>query len=633
MTTTPSTAVEATATPTASTIMDACFLQSTPCLYSHVHALITRQAEYLEALGTLSEKGLLESTSHAIKARIVAALHLTQHHDTLQNTVLPHCEVVEIVKALSLLDRPRRVRQLQQKLQAIETLHPHVTEEYERKLARREQQLHYRQRRQSYDTDDEDSQQEALQGPLKRSGRRCMGWLRVKAQLRQVEASHSDQSHNAVLPCHAAHTDSAVCELIESSSVSGSLARKIRTWAKNSVSADFLEFVILTMPTEHWKNLADLVHFHPNDFALPFFLSFVHTGVAALPEGSFVKDMKEFLEASWVGDNRYFAFQEMAQKHPQVYLSYAFLRTQTNVMSGQIKILQDLARNIPLETAVWYLEELDSNSKNLVVPDIVADRLERENLLLDNSKVTTLGKLVERILTFQSRKWHRLAQALMPIAETRLQALKVEWASSSTKVDVGATVVFGDASSSMTTAIQAATILASMISVCWNGELSFFTGSLLASPHERPSTVAQVLEVCAKVEANGCTSLAAALWPHYQAKRRLARIVMVTDEEENTECHGYMFARLLQTYRKDVHAGVELILVGVGPGCARFRQSLAECGITYKRIEIDKGRPDLSKFDALLGQLALAASYGETRQAEVLLGQLTLASSDDFVVL
>jgi hypothetical protein len=168
-------------------------------------------------------------------------------------------------------------------------------------------------------------------------------------------------------------------------------------------------------------------------------------------------------------------------------------------------------------------------------------------------------------------------------------------------------MVFGDASSSMTTAIQAATILASMIDACWEGELSFFNSKSLPSPHPRRGTADQVLEACRRVRTSGSTSQASALWPYYEKKTPLYQIVMVTDEEENTGCHGHFFASLLQAYRREIKADVELIVVGVGDGYGPFQTSLASRGIPYKRIEVDKIRPDLSKFDALLGQLALAA--------------------------
>ena len=70
----------------------------------------------------------------------------------------------------------------------------------------------------------------------------------------------------------------------------------------------------------------------------------------------------------------------------------------------------------------------------------------------EDSKVTaSFGKLLEQIMTFQSRKWP-LADALMDAARSRLEALKEIWSEESN----GFTVVFGDASSSMQSAIEAA---------------------------------------------------------------------------------------------------------------------------------------------------------------------------------
>lgn len=54
--------------------------------------------------------------------------------------------------------------------------------------------------------------------------------------------------------------------------------------------------------------------------------------------------------------------------------------------------------------------------------------------------------------------------------------------------------------------------------------------------------------------------------PYYDQKSVFRRIVLVTDEEENTACRGTMFAPLLRKYRDEVSPEVELLVVGVGPG-------------------------------------------------------------------
>jgi len=360
-----------------------------------------------------------------------------------------------------------------------------------------------------------------------------------------------------------------------------------------------------------------MVHFHPSDFALPYFLDVVHGG--DLPPSSFVKDTRDMLDA-FKESTEYgvTAFRRLAKTHPGIYQHYSFLRTQTSLVHPEIGML--LAENIPLGTAIWYLEELNTGSRNLEVPNIVSKRLKsEENWMGFDSKITnSFGKLVERILTFQSRKWKPLAKLLMPAAELRLHALKEEFSMCLAPTKGNArTAVFGDASSSMQSAIEAAPILATMVSVCWNGELSFFYSTFQSSPHPRPTTVEQILEICHKVKATGCTSIAAALGPYFREKRVLDKIVLVTDEGENTNWEHYSFGSLLKAYKETVSPDVELIIVGVGCGDLRFKQSLTKHGLAYKRLEIDGSRPDLTKFDALLGQIAMASS-DVTQQVEVI---------------
>ena len=80
---------------------------------------------------------------------------------------------------------------------------------------------------------------------------------------------------------------------------------------------------------------------------------------------------------------------------------------------------------------------------------------------------------------------------------------------------------------------------------------------LQKSPHDNPATL-----------------LAAALWPYYLAKKVMDTFILFTDEEENISHKGYMFARLLAEYRKQVNGEVKLIIVRVDKSCICFQNSL-----------------------------------------------------------
>lgn len=561
-------------------IMKQCFLTTQPSLKLQVHYLLTHPEDYLAALQTLSTKGILSTVSQATKARILVALHVTKKHATF-SSFLNKCDVVEIYKACEILDRNRLMRQIAKKIASIESAHPHLKE---------------------MEPDNENAQ------PQKRRRKGAIHTLRRR--LKELKGMEEDTGTSRY--CPEALNKTAVKELLDSASVSGALAMKVRKWARKH-KPDFLEFIVMSGSIAIWAKLADMVHFSPSEFSLPYFLSAAH-GVPA-PKGSFVRAMQCLTDApsEELGET----FVKMAEEHPQVYKSFTYLRTIPRLLQNQ-RIAQNLAHNIPLDTAIWYLEELCQSPKHAVA-NILAQRLQMNPAWMDqetsgNTKVSTsFAKLVERIKVAHSIS-PALANALMPAAERRLGALREEIMSMP-----GDTLTIGDASASMQTAINAATIFASMVSVCWDGDLCFFSSEHIASPHRRPKTVEQVLEITHKIRANNCTAVAAGLAPAYEARQVYARIVLVTDEYENTNWRNYngrsfQFPKLLRAYMDEVNPHVELVLVGVGSGERRFQESLRRYEIPFTRVEIDEYRPDLTKFDALLRQLTVTASAAPERE-------------------
>ena len=575
-----------------------CFFAAQPCQALHVQHLLTQPKNYLSALEALSTKGILSTVSQATKARILVALHVTKQY-AARDKFLDHCEVVEIVKGLETLDRPRETRQIEAKIERIESEHPHTQEDHV-----------------SVDRDSADDNGKGEEHkPRKRRKTRGIDALRrrLKELNAQAEENHTSET------CATAHTNSAVKELLDSASLSGALAKKLRKWVKK-LPKDFLEFIVMAGSMVVWKKLADLVHFSPDDFSLPYFLSVAHG--EPVPEGTFVHAMRRLMEAPTAEIGEQFA--ELAAEHTQVYNSFTFLRTCPRLLTDRT-ITENLAQHIPLGTAIWYLEELCQASRRSVAK-ILKNRLETYPNWVneEDSKVAaSFAKLVERIMQAQ-RFSPELAAALMPAAERRLGHLK----ETVTKM-YGETLTIGDASYSMQTEIDSATIFAAMVSVCWGGELCFFSSDYIVSPHPRPQTVEQVLEITRKIRANNCTAIAAGLWDAYEKKIVLQRIVLVTDEEENRACHGLMFAELLRRYMDEVNLRVELLLVGVGSGDSQFQASLRNNGIDFKRVEIDELRPDLTKFDALLRQMSLMSAAQVTGTEEKIIVE---KEEDEFVV-
>ena len=575
------------------------------------------ESEYLNELQTLCEKNLAStSLSQPTRAMILATLQMTGGHTKELEEFLKHCDVVAIVKACQILDRPRWIKQVEQKIAKIEHDHPELllakAQEQLEKQAENEIDVHKfnctkgrksKQKSKRATTEDGD-ERDGEQTNKKRKRRIDVYRAEVKTAKSFLYGSPGPRKGAVTGPA-----SSAAQEVIGSASLSGAFAKKVRRWA-GTLKADFLEFIVMSGSMKLWKELADWVHFSPSDFALPYFLTVTHGG--DLPEDSFVCGMRSLIDAPT--EKLTEKFQALAEKHPQVYQAFNFLRMHDRLLRNK-DIARLIATNVSISTVVWYLEEIAQSDQSMV-HEIVAPRLETGAWMDENSKVTeSFGKLLERILTFQSKGWTEVANALKPAAARRLSALKERWApvnknssSERNNNEDGLTVIFGDKSASMQSAIEAATIIAAMVSTCFQGELSFFDCDPVNSPHKRPATVEDVLEIAHTIRAGSCTSMAAALWPYFETKQKISRIILVSDEGENTCYNSFMFTPLLEKYKKEVYDGVEVIFISVG-SYNGLQQSLTRSLIDVKRIEIDGYRPDLSKFDSLLGQIALLSSY------------------------
>jgi len=574
-------------------------------LWTHVHAVKQDETTYMKQLTTN-----MESLSTPVKGTSFAALHLTGKHKALHSTI-KYWDIASLYKMLTYLDAPRQLKQLTKKIQRIESQHPHL--------------LRVDDEENGMDESNTKRKTENKEGAPVKKRRRKIDSLRT--QLKKLKGDLEGNLLKTSDNNTTTNVDSSISEMIESASVSGSLARKIRTLWAPTLKADYLEFVMLEMPKKTvWRYVADLVHFKPTDFSVPYFLADIFD--ESIPEDSFVFVMRKLMDAS--DDELVNSFRDVATSFPQIYKSYAFLRNKNRLVRSK-EIVELLAEYIPLETAIWYFEELYSVSKK--VPTILARRMEEDDFLLtirrNESKVFTFGKLLERLLTFQKLHQTKLASLLMGVAAMKLDLLKEKYRDN---LNPKAVAVFGDASSSMQTAIEAAAIIASIISTTLDGELSFFASDLVKSPHLKPSSVEETLEVCQEIQAHGCTNLAACLWPYFEAKKVVDTIVMVTDEYENTKCHNYYFADLLAAYRKEVNPNVVLVVVRVGMGSGEFQRSLDTNEIEPKVVIIDSSRPDLTKFDGLVGQIAAASQAPQVMEKSDEVETDISTEEEDFVM-
>lgn len=75
-----------------------------------------------------------------------------------------------------------------------------------------------------------------------------------------------------------------------------------------------------------------------------------------------------------------------------------------------------------------------------------------------------------------------------------------------------------------------------------------------------------------------------------------------------------MFAELLKAYKAKINAAVSLVIICVGQGDDRLRQSLVVNKIEAETVTIDSMRPHLTKFEGLFVQVAAAVGIAVGRQ-------------------
>lgn len=127
--------------------------------------------------------------------------------------------------------------------------------------------------------------------------------------------------------------------------VNGSLCKRVKQWVK-TIPADHLEFFAIQMPKEPWRELADVCHFSPDDFALKWFLSFVFGKPA--PEKSLV------VAGANINSSNVKALVET------FHIPYSYLRKQVENLSSEVRAM--VASYEKLAMVIWYYEELADDS-------------------------------------------------------------------------------------------------------------------------------------------------------------------------------------------------------------------------------------------------------------------------------
>eukprot|EP00045_Choanoeca_perplexa_P016959 m.236059 g.236059 ORF g.236059 m.236059 type:complete len:673 (+) comp17411_c0_seq3:1497-3515(+) len=360
-------------------------------------------------------------------------------------------------------------------------------------------------------------------------------------------------------------------------SLSGATCRYLISLLKK-IPAGKLKYFALQMPSEPWRQLVDLLHLNPKDLQLDWFMAKTYN--EPLPEGCIV---------TTIGDiNQHNAVDLMLEHKP----SYSFLRTKVDQVTDEMRLA--LVGYASLDQCLWWYHELHCKG----VDEILVKRLAEPQAL--ESIGLSYGKLMERLLYIKLK--HRrspLLPILLPVADRKLSALDLTLSPP--------VAVIGDASSSMNVAIRTAVIMSSVVAALADASLDFFNGSNF-KPQFQPQNAEQVLELAVKTKASGCTSPAASLWRFYKEKKVVNHFVIVTDEEENTNCQGYDFTKLMKLYLKEVNPAAKIFFISFLPtnGKGEMVEKLRKAGVPCEQFRLAAGQPDLSKLDSVLGQMSLS---------------------------
>jgi len=423
-------------------------------------------------------------------------------------------------------------------------------------------------------------------------------------------------------------------------SLTNSVVKHAKKWVRN-ISADHLIFYALALPKEPWRELANLLHLAPTDFAdiegkVAGGEAPAEEGVPAAapaaaaeekpakPEGPKKgkgkgkgKRSPDALRNTFLG----YVFDESTAtpdsllhrcKHvneanvvslvTNYNVPYSFIRTVVKPLPTEAKPI--IARKMSLDQLIWYHEELACPEVNTVL----------RKRLRDGEKPTLgYGKLMERLMYFESVGLP-FAEMLLPTAEECLRSIQLALEPP--------VYCFGDASYSMDVAIRCSTIIGSVLASLTNAELRFFNDKVIQLP-KTPHTTREVMDAVNNIHADGMTAPACSLWQLYRERVKAKFIIMVTDEVENVKSEGLYWPTLYQNYVREVApecTAVFISFLGGGAEKGRMVRALESLGITkIIQFRLEGGRPDLTKLDTILGLLA-AESRQFPDQIRVLVG-------------
>eukprot|EP01028_Stygiella_incarcerata_P003494 TRINITY_DN16_c0_g2_i1.p1 TRINITY_DN16_c0_g2~~TRINITY_DN16_c0_g2_i1.p1 ORF type:complete len:812 (-),score=218.40 TRINITY_DN16_c0_g2_i1:105-2432(-) len=582
---------------------------------------------------------LRASPPPTIKARIAVTLFLSRVEALvgLMDDLLDSAffSLPDLVKTVQMLDGPRRFRQLERKIQSMKADRKREKERVEE--IRRASAPPSTGAKDGEGEGEEENNAVVAEAAPRRDGERggrgrgrgrgrgARGRRFLGPQGRRRRAFHHAGPHERDEAKERKSRKQVLLEQeqhqlegdLHAGSLSTSFVRRVKQWTKK-IPVNELQFFFLTFPLDGWKYLIDICHMKPTDFQFESFPSLVFGGVVE-PE-SFLGQMQTLGQIGGPGGEK---LDELFEQFPeQLSKMFSFVRTRVPPADIPASCKKRFAALAPLEDVLWHFDELACEEAVVAVQT----RLEGGEQIQAIRARSNYGKLMQHLFEFHNRGYS-FAHHLMPHANERLGDLIAEWPAMCGDLAPPKTVVMGDASSSMTVAIQSATIIGALLAACMGAELEFFNHQIIHPP-KQPKTAEEVFEVANTIKADGSTSPAVLLSKYYQDKTKVDVFVVVSDEGENIPdpVTQKNFSTLFRKYRTEVNPKAEVVFVSFlsagDPGAMLHSMDLMN--VQCKQFRFDLRNPDLKKFDALLGfmgqisrRIAIEQEHGEEFRAEM----------------
>ena len=380
-------------------------------------------------------------------------------------------------------------------------------------------------------------------------------------------------------------------------SLTGAKIKNIIKWCIKSLNAAELELLALQLPKSQWKKLANLLHTKDTDYPLDWFNSYIFDkpihDTTSVAQFAALKDTDPTEHASQLL-NLVKTFQP----------SYAWLKSSFK-KSITPELLHVIAQYEKPEQLLHHWETFESEH------DLIVQRFKKEAYEL------SYGTLMRHLLYLDPEL------GISKLLADHAQQCLANYSYLTVDQPV---LVLADASASMDVAIRVSTIISSVLCSLFTAELRLFRNDdqLIDPP---PRSVTDVLRLGRELRAGRSTAPSASLKPLLDEKRIVKTIIIVTDEEENTDYNGEwsrdptrLFAGVYKEYHDTVYPA-RLIFVsflsspGDGQMVRALKEIMPEAPIT--QFWMDRYKPDLRKLDSILNQMTITTLQFENDVAEM----------------